>query len=67
MIFELVKIFGPFPPYILKYNALRFGAESLSFFRLIPEHIVTAVLKKSRPEGGGPVLSSERGVLYFNT
>jgi len=40
------KIFGPFPPYILKYNALRFGAESFSFFRLIPEHVVTAFWKK---------------------
>jgi hypothetical protein len=38
-------IFGPFPLYILKYNALRFGAESFSFFRLIPEHVMTVVLK----------------------
>jgi hypothetical protein len=42
----ICTIFGPFPPYILKYNALRFGAESFSFFRLIPEHVVTVVLKK---------------------
>ena len=60
------QIFGLFPPYVLKYNALRFVAESISVFRLIPEHVVTVVLDKVVWRRG-LVLSSERGVLYFNT
>lgn len=40
------RIFAHFPPYVLKYNELRFGVESISVFRLIPEHVVTVVLEK---------------------
>jgi hypothetical protein len=29
----------------MKYNALRIGAESISIFTLIPEHVVTVVLE----------------------
>jgi hypothetical protein len=40
-----LTIFGPFPPYVLKYNTLRFGADSISVFRRIPEHLVRVVLE----------------------
>ena len=35
-----------FSPYVLKYNALLFGAESVSVFRLLPKHVVTFVLEE---------------------
>ena len=59
-------IFGPLPPYVLKYNALRFGAESISVFKLIPEHVVTVVLEKVSLKAGTCAVLGNCCVVFQN-